>query len=562
MIAISFSKCLLSRVLKGVRKQVIGIIPECILEKGFFLVYELRFYSEPAFLSQAIRKKSGQSLLSQVLNALANRPVIYLITIVVLVLSDVFGKWSGKVAVVAGRHLLNALLEQALQILLPLMAFLIPLFMLAFNSLRDRLGSRFTDFVFPKLGLLRLLTTGIGLSVSLGVVLSLLPQTGVATGKSVFLEPLMRTGVWLLGACMVFLGNLVLWLWKMLRLLNTEQCFNFLWPLIAVNFRKWCQDQQCLNIAIEEMERFSRRIGVSLMPFSTSRLGHPTVVAKQFGWLRDVRLWRLKRTVSQLPAEVRAELAITVWPFHYVEKNTALVRAKECLTLDPHFVKRLSRCFVLSKSGRKPTRISGSMVFDLIKEQALLCAKRKNKYDLKKWFDAFSDLLKVAHKYGLSSLPDLAYFTLNSLVEELVAIGDKEGVSLLCHWLYKQTSVSYREDDEYAFGNYLQLLKWQFCCSLRTNNEHGAKQALYYLLLLGQDSIRTLEEKSDEENLKKCLKYFRKILNTMRQLLKCTLEKGAIDFTRDLYNESDDLIKFVKDALAFWYSDVGLWKII
>ena len=485
----------------------------------------------------------------------------YLVIILaVLVLSDIFWKWSNSAAAVAGASLLKALLERALQIFLPLIGFLVPLFILVFGSLRDRLGPHLTDHAVRKLGLFQLLAAGIVLGALLGMWLSLWGNVDLTAEGGAASMFLVRTTVWLLAWYVFFLGYLILWLWRMLRLLNTESAFSFLVPFVTRGFNAWCQNQERAMIAVSEIDAFYQSIGVKMIPFSS--LGNPIVIAHRSGQLKDVRLWRLGNTVRQLLPDKRNQLIITAWPFHYTERGSPLVQAKKGFDLDEHSANRLRQCFVLSRRVLRTTRLSGPVVFDLLTEQARVSAKSQDRCAFQKWLDAFIPLMKIAKKHELGSLPDFAGRALSHLVEEVSKSGDKVIVSTLSYWLYRQALATSHQGDNFGFEGYLHLLQWQFRCSLFANNKFGADRAVYYLLSLGQDHVRALERVSSEEQLQNCLQQLNMFLGIMRELLGYTLENGDTGLVRKLCNETNELIDIAMYALTTQYSRRELFDAI
>jgi hypothetical protein len=239
-----------------------------------------------------------------------------------------------------------------------------------------------------------------------------------------------------------------------------------------------------------------------------------------------------------------------VWPFQYAEKSSPLVRAKISFDLDEHSVNRLRQCFVLSRKALRPTRLSGPVVFDLLTEQALLRAESRDRYEFKKWLDAFIHLLGIARMHDLGSLPDFADRALSDLVEEVSKSGDKVIVPILSHWLYRQALAASHQGDSFAFGNYLRLLQWQFRCSLFAGGKFGADQAVYYLLSLGQDRARALKGVPGEEQLQNRLLQLNMVLEIMRKVLGHTLENGNPDLVRELCSEINELVNMAMYELT------------
>jgi hypothetical protein len=256
-------------------------VADSLLELVLSWAYRLRLRCQPVLLSQSVRRKTSQHLASRVGCQLMDRRTRWVIILTVLALSDIFFRWSDSAATAAGLYFLKALLERALQILLPLMGFLVPLFILAFNSLRSRLGPHLTDLAIRKLGLFQLLATGIGLGALLGTLLSLWSRVGPSVEVGALSAFLVRITVWLLALYVFFLWYLILWLWRMLRLLNTESVFSFLVPFVTSGFNAWCQNQGRAKIAASEMESFCQGIGIQMIPFSS--LGNSIVIAHRSG---------------------------------------------------------------------------------------------------------------------------------------------------------------------------------------------------------------------------------------------------------------------------------------
>jgi hypothetical protein len=337
----------------------------------------------------------------------------------------------------------------------------------------------------------------------------------------------------------------------MLRILNTESVFSFLVPFVTSGFNAWCQNQKRAQIAASEIESFCQEIGIPLIPFSSP---HPTyhvvAVARRSGWLKDVRLWRLENTVNQLPSNKKNQLIITVWLRQYTEKGAPLVQAKKEFTLDKHSANRLRQCFKFSRKALKPVPFSGSEVFNLITEQALVSAKNQDRYAFQKWLDVFISLMETAKKHDLDALPDFADRVLSDLIEEISRNEDKVIVSTLSYWLYRQALEAFRQNDDFAFRDYIQLLQWQFRCSLFANNEFGTSRAVYYLLSLGQDRARALKGVSGKKQLQNCLQQLKMLLGIMRKLLGHTLENGNPDLVRELRSEINELVNMTMYELT------------
>jgi len=523
-----------SKVWRSIRQLWEFLLPEAFS----YLGYELHLGRNPVFLSQAV-EQHGRLLLRRV----KDRRTLFVLGLFFLVFADLrWGLFSAAVSLV-GAPLLRALLERFFQVLLPVMGFLIPLAILAINSLRDALGPTLSSLAISKIRVPHVLAFGLVLVVVMGIVLASGAAFRPSSNGAVAVSAIDRVGAWCIIAFAVYLVFVFVWLKDMCTLFYSRGHFRFCSALVVKaheRSRKWEQMQHDLSRILNST---CAELGISTAGWT----GQSIVLATKSGLLKDMNLYRFRRIVKRLTLNQRETLIVVASPGYSVHAGDPLIRVKANGIISPSIAKELQTCFRIVRRSRFFDSLSRGELFDLVKEGALRHAGDQRMFE--QWLGLFGCLGKNEET---EQLDWFAQRSLSLLVKGIAERGCEDAQATLAQWLYSRASSSLGQGYNAAY-NYLEPLRRLFQCSIKVGAQRGIDRPVYYLLKLGMYLTEDICEKAEKEKLyDDRFTLLEEIVQTLAGMITDALEVERLETAKYLWGELCKLVE--RDTIPKLYS--------
>lgn len=524
------------------RLLLIGLFLSPMWDWACWLGYELRLSRNAVFLTQRQDRhlRRASRWLWKRRHELGPTALVF-----ALVLADLSLHWSSAAAQLVGLSLLWATAEQLLHVLLPMIAVVIPLAILAVTLARSELGPKLTDTLIVRLRLFALLALGIGLAIALALMVPQGSYQVNVPGQSESNMWVHRLGIWSMLGILAFSALLLAWLVRVRDGVISHRRFALISDFALREYS--AAQRRDLNRYLELARESCEDLGLSFVPFSERATDRPGVESTRNGSVVDVNLRRFRRWASKLDGISKSSLSVVAWPGICVAKGEPLIRIDGDHELDRSVCAALRSCFRVRRERRRRRHSSHIEALELVTERA--CRSVDDPGSLEQWVDLLGRLAELG---DLESLDPGIYHALSQLVRCVAREGTEEAQVRVAKRFHRQGRDRLHRGDYRVVQDYLSLLAWLFRSSLPVHAERGIQRSVYYMLFLGRNAVEYARSHSDKGTREGLLAVLGDIIWKSARMAEDALVAGRTSLAEELRSEVEKLVR--NEAIPALYS--------